>query len=388
MAQLLQDARGIPGAGSKGTIYRALTRPLRRMQKSNGFGSAALAGIAGLALLLGSACTQQETTATPSSSSTTQLTRSQTTHADFAKAGSKLKVMTTVSPLTNIALNVGGNRIALYGLIPDGVDSHTFEPKPSDARIMSQADLIITVGVHLEGNTKNMAEANMHQGAKLYELAPATITNPDDPQTGFLYDFSFPKEKGDPNPHLWMNPVYADKFAALMRDWFSAADPANAGYYAANYQAFRARIADLEQRIRWAIPAIPEKNRKLLTYHDSWAYFAREYGMNVIGAIQPSDFAQPSAQDVASLIDQIKAENVPAVFGSEVYPSKVAEQIARETGAQYVDKLRDDEPPGDENAPEHTYLGMMLEDMKTMTSALGGDPSAFNGFDVTDTYGN
>ncbi len=68
----------------------------------------------------------------------------------------------------------------------------------------------------------------MKQGAKLYELAPNAIANPGDPQTGFIYDFSFPKEKGDPNPHLWMNPVYADTFAALMRDWFSAVDPANA----------------------------------------------------------------------------------------------------------------------------------------------------------------
>lgn len=307
------------------------------------------------------------------------------THADFSKAGDTLKVMTTVSPLTNIALNIGGNRIALYGLIPDGVDSHTFEPKPSDAKVMSQADLILINGVNLEGNTKTMAQANMKQGAKLEELAPNTLSG-EDPATGFLYDFSFPRAKGDPNPHLWMDPQYAGRYADLMAQWFSAADPKNAAYYHQNDQAFQARITDLDHRIRQAVATIPAKNRKLLTYHDSFAYFGREYSVNIVGAIQPSDFAEPSAQEVAQLIDQIKKEEVPAVFGSEVYPSKVTEQIAKESGAKYVDTIRDDEPPGAITAPEHTYLGMMAEDMKTIASALGGDPSFFNGFAVTNTY--
>ncbi|MSP78781.1 MAG: zinc ABC transporter substrate-binding protein [Dehalococcoidia bacterium] len=308
------------------------------------------------------------------------------THVDFSQTGDgKLKVMTTVSPLTNIALSIGGTRIALYGLIPDGVDSHTFEPKPSDAKTMTNADLVIINGAHLEGNTKKMAETNLKKGATVYEMAANTLSG-DDPATGFLYDFSFPKEAGDPNPHLWMNPKYSGKYADLMTQWFSAADPKNADYYKANNARFQARIADLDQRIRKAVATIPAKNRKLLTYHDAYAYFAREYGMEVIGAIQPSDFSQPSAQEVAKLIDQIKQVGVPAVFGSEVYPSKVSEQIAKEAHATYVDKMRDDEPPGDANSPQHTYLGMMLEDMKVMTAALGGDASVFDGFDPTNTY--
>lgn len=308
------------------------------------------------------------------------------TRADFSRAGAKLKVMTTVAPITNIALNVGGDLVALYGLIPDGVDSHTFEPKPSDARVMAQADVIVINGASLEGNTKKMAQANLKAGARVYELAAATITSPDDPQTGFIFDFSFPREKGDPNPHLWMNPRYAGRYTTLLADWFSTADARNAARYRQNAQTFNARLDDLDQRIRQALATVPAKSRKLLTYHDSWAYFAREYGIEVIGAIQPSDFAQPSAQDVAKLIDQIKASGVPAVFGSEVYPSKVTEQIARETGARYIDKLRDDEPPGEPGTPAHTYLGMMAEDLNTMVSALGGDPAALRGFDVADHY--
>jgi ABC-type Zn uptake system ZnuABC Zn-binding protein ZnuA len=131
---------------------------------------------------------------------------------------------------------------------------------------------------------------------------------------------------------------------------------------------------------------VPEANRKLLTYHDSWAYWAREYGFTVIGAVQASDFSDPSPQDVADLIDQIRDENVPAVFGSEVFPSAVLEQIANESGAEFVDALRDDEPPGAERSVEHTYYGMLKKDMQIMLGALGGDPTIFDSFAVTDTW--
>src|SRR5262249_43834392 len=122
-------------------------------------------------------------------------------------------------------------------------------------------------------------------------------------------------------------------------------------------------------------------NRKLLTYHDSWAYFGRRYGVQIIGAIQPSDFAEPSPREVAALIDQVRQYQLPAIFGSEVFPSKVLEQVGRETGARYIDSLRDDALPGQPGAPEHTYLGLMVEDMRTMLSALGGRVDMFDAID-------
>src|SRR4029079_7266431 len=99
-------------------------------------------------------------------------------------------------------------------------------------------------------------------------------------------------------------------------------------------------------------------DRMLFACHDSWAYWAREYGFTIIGAVQASDFSDPSPQEVAALIRQIRDEHVPAVFGSEVFPSPVLDQIAKESGAPFVDKLRDDEPPGAPLSAEHTYLGM------------------------------
>jgi ABC-type Zn uptake system ZnuABC Zn-binding protein ZnuA len=108
----------------------------------------------------------------------------------------------------------------------------------------------------------------------------------------------------------------------------------------------------------------------------------------VVGAIQPADFAEPSARDVADLITQIKAEQVPAIFGSEVFPSPILEQIAKESGAAYVDDLRDDDLPGQPGDANHSYLGLMVENMKIMAGALGGDPSVIADFDTSNIPGS
>lgn len=301
--------------------------------------------------------------------------------AQPASAQNKLKVVSTVAPITNIVLNVGGDRIDLQGIIPPGVDSHTFEPAPSDARTLAAADLVIVNGLALEGTTIELAQANLKSGARILELGSNTIT-----RDQWVFDFSFPEEHGDPNPHVWMNPLYAARFAELTRDTLSEMDPSNAAYYAQNTELFRTRIDELDKAIVAVTATIPEQNRKLLTYHDSFAYFAPRYGYQVIGAIQPSDFAEPSPREVASLIDQIQATGVPAIFGSEVFPSPVLEQIGRETGVRYYDTLRDDDPPGEPGSPENTYFGMLQFDVQQMAEALGGSSAAIDGFDPTNTF--
>jgi ABC-type Zn uptake system ZnuABC Zn-binding protein ZnuA len=298
-----------------------------------------------------------------------------------AQRTAPLKVVTTVAPLTNIALNVGGNRIDLEGLIPSGVDSHTYEPSPSDARKLADADLIVVNGLALEGTTIELAEANMKSGARLLTLGDNTIA-----RDQWVFDFSFPEAHGDPNPHVWMNPLYAARFAELMGEAFGELDSANAAYFRANVGLFSARINELDAAIFATVQTIPASNRKLITYHDSFAYFAPRYGFTVIGAIQPSDFSEPSPREVASLIDQVKAEGVPAIFGSEVFPSRVLEQIGREANVRYYDELRDDDLPGHERAPEHTYFGMMQFDVQLMAEALGGDPLPLSSFDPRNTF--
>src|SRR5438105_12319154 len=129
------------------------------------------------------------------------------------KATSGFEVVTTVSPITDIARNVAGNVVHVDGLIPEGVDSHTFEPTPGTARLIQKADLIFLNGLHLEDPTLRLAQANHKKGAIIFELGPHVIA-----QGQYVYDFSFPKSGGKPNPHLWMDVSFAIKYVELIRD--------------------------------------------------------------------------------------------------------------------------------------------------------------------------
>ncbi len=292
-----------------------------------------------------------------------------------------LDVVTTVSPITNLVQNVGGERVSVTGIVPEGTNSHTFEPAPSDAAVMEDAEIVFINGLHLEEPTLELAEANVREGVPVVELGAETITEDE-----WIFDFSFPEAEGDPNPHLWTHLLYAKRYAEIVKDQLSALDPEGAARYEKNYDAFAERIDELDGIVRDVTATVPAENRKLLTYHDSFPYFAREYGWQIIGAIQPSDFADPTAQEVAGLIDQVRAEQIPAIFGSEVFPSPVLEQIAAEAGATYIDDLRDDDLPGEAGDPEHSYLGLMVFDFTTFMGALGGDPSALAGFDASNLH--
>lgn len=293
--------------------------------------------------------------------------------ASTAKA---LKVVSTVSPITSLVENIGGTRIELEAIVPEGTNSHTFEPAPSVASVVSQADLFIANGLFLEEPSIEMARANKKPGAVILTLGDKAVAKEE-----WVFDFSFPESEGQPNPHLWTAPHLALKYAELIRDELGVLDPANADYYNENFEKLKVRIEDLDRRISEAVQTIPPENRKLLTYHDSFPFFGSRYGMEIIGAVQPSDFTEPSAREVADLINQVRDQRVPAIFGSEVFPSPVMEQIAKEGGAEFIDQLRDDDLPGAPGDPRHTYLGLMLTDMEIMIPALGGSVEAFEGFD-------
>ena len=293
-----------------------------------------------------------------------------------------LDVVATVSPITSIVENIGGSRIILHGVVPEGVNSHTFEPAPSVATTLAGADVIFLNGLFLEEPTLHMAEANLKTGASIVSLGDQTISREE-----WKFDFSFPEADGHPNPHLWPDPILALRYAEIVGDTLEARNPDNAEYYQANYDDFASRIAALDAAIKTAIPTIPEGSRKLLTYHDSWAYFADRYGLTVIGAAQPSDFSEPSAGEVADLIRQIRTENIPAVFGSEVFPSDVMRTIAAESGAAYIDELSDDDLPGGPGDADHSYLGLAVSNLRIMIPALGGDASALDAVDVSPVFG-
>jgi ABC-type Zn uptake system ZnuABC Zn-binding protein ZnuA len=291
----------------------------------------------------------------------------------------RLQIVTTVSPLTSIAANVIGDNADITGIVPEGTNSHTFEPPPSASAVLSSADVVFVNGLKLEDPTLELAEQTQKDGAQIVELGTTVL-----PESEWIYDFSFPKEEGKPNPHLWTDPLYAIRYAAVIRDTMAEHDPANKAAYQANFTAFERRATTLSDALKRDQETIPDGKRELLTYHDAYAYFAKDYGWRVIGAIQPENFEDPTPREVAALIDQIKREQVPAIFGSEVFPSKVLEQIGKETGARYEDTLRDDDLPGTPGDPEHSWLGLMRYDYQTMIRGLGGTTAALDALEVSE----
>ena len=290
--------------------------------------------------------------------------------ASSAAASPGLIVATTVSPLTSIVAAVAGDNVTIEGIVPEGTNSHTFEPEPQAAELLSTADLIFINGLKLEDPTLGLAEANKKDGAEIVELGTIAL-----PESDYIYDFSFPKEEGKPNPHLWTDPGYAVAYADIVREKLSERDPTNAAEYQANFEAFKAEADKLAEAVRADQASVPEGQLKLVTYHDAYAYFAKNFGWEVVGAIQPSSFSDPTPAEVAGLIEQIRSTGVPTIFGSEVFPSSVLEAIAAETGVRYEDSLRDDDLPGMPGEPEHSLLELLRYNYRTMISGLGGQPT-------------
>ena len=294
-------------------------------------------------------------------------------------ASGELKVATTVAPITSIAANIGGDRVEIEGIVPEGTNSHTFEPPPQVAELLSTADVILTNGLQLEEPTKDLAESNMKDGAVLVELGDEVL-----PPEDYIFDFSFPEEDGKPNPHLWTDPTYAIKYAETIADTFSEEDPDNAAYYAKNLTAFTTEANNLADALRADQKSVPDGNLKLVTYHDAYAYFAKTFGWTVVGAVQPKNFEDPTPVEVARIIDQVKAEGVPTIFGSEVFPSAVLEEVGRATGARYEDTLRDDDLPGEPGDATHSWIGLMRYDYQTMIEGLGGTANELLTVDTSD----
>lgn len=296
--------------------------------------------------------------------------------SDTHASDGTLRVVATVAPVTDLVRQVAGNRAEVAGLVPAGVDSHTYEPAPADAAALAGADVFIANGLFLEEPLVRLAESNLGDDAVILTLAERTI------EAGqWVFDRSFPREGGVPNPHLWLSVGHAMSYVRHIAAALAQVDPEGAESYEQNAAAYLEELEALDQSISAAVASIPVAHRKLVAYHDSWAYFGPRYGIDVVSAVQPSDFAEPSAAEVRDIVEEVRAAGVPAVFGSEVFPSDVLRVIAEESGATYVGDLSDDELPGEISDPEHSYIGMMVHNVRLLVRGLGGDESLLDPVD-------
>ena len=218
---------------------------------------------------------------------------------------------------------------------------------------------------------------NLKDGAELVELGAR-----DDPRGATTSTTSrSPSRRASPTRTSGPTRSYARRYAEIVRDDLSRARPGQrAATTRRNYDRFAALIDELDTAMRDVVRDDPAGARKLLTYHDAYAYFAQGLRLGRSSARSRSRTSRTRRRkEVADLIDQVEPEQVPAIFGSEVFPSPVLEQIGAETGVRYVDVLRDDDLPGEPGDPEHSWVGLMRFDYVTMTEALGGDAAALRG---------
>jgi zinc/manganese transport system substrate-binding protein len=232
-----------------------------------------------------------------------------------------------------------------------------FQPSPLDAKAVADAQLVVINGLGLEGWTARLIQSS---GTK----APVVVAS-----KGVRPLQGEGEDKGKADPHAWQSIANVKIYVANIRDGLMSADPAGKADFEANAKAYLAKLDQLEAEVKAAIASIPPKNRKIITTHDAFGYFARAYGMSFIAPQGVSTETEPSAKDVAKIIRQIKAQHIPAVFLENISDDRLMQQIARETGAKIGDKLYSDalSKPG---AGAGTYLDMMHNNIAAFTKAL------------------
>jgi ABC-type Zn uptake system ZnuABC Zn-binding protein ZnuA len=294
----------------------------------------------------------------------------------------RLNVVVSDPPIADLVAQVAGDGVKVDSVVPMGADGHTYQPLPEDARTLAEADVYIENGMDLNNVVTTFALTNYPDGTRHYALSEvippnevlATDTAEDIESHGHAHSF---------NAHFWPDLRYAGMYVDEIARILSTTDPDNAATYAERAAAVNAELELMDAAFVVALATIPAENRKMVVYHDSWSYFGRRYGIPVVGAIQPTDFSEPSAAELRETIEEVRDAGVPAFFGSEVFPSDVLEVIEEESGATYVADLSDDVLPGEPGSPEHSYQGMMLANTRTIVEALGGDSSALDAIVLT-----
>lgn len=268
-----------------------------------------------------------------------------------------LDVVATMSVFAEFARAVGGDLVSVETLVPVGGDPHTFEPVPSDAAKIARADIVLDNGLGLSPWFEPLAGNARGDVVLLTERLAAEAEARD----------------GKLDPHLWMvPPLVVDGYVPAIVEAFARADPAHADVYAANAARYRRELAALDRRLSARVATIPPAARKLVTSHDAYSYFADHFGLEVVGtAFGVTTEQEPSARQIARLIDEIRAQDVPAVFLETTVNPDLVERVARDAGVQVGAPLYGDSV-GEPGSGAEDYVGMMEANVDAIVTALGG----------------
>jgi manganese/iron transport system substrate-binding protein len=269
-----------------------------------------------------------------------------------------LRVVASTTVLADLVAQVGGPNVNVTSIVPKGGVVETFDPSPQDVAAISEADLIVMNGLGLDAWLEPVVSSAAPD-------APVVRLAEDLPGVEYATD----DETGAANPHLWLNVAYADRYVEKLTEALSVADPANADAIQSGSAAYRARLGELDAWVREQIDTIPPDNRTLVSFHEAFPYFARAYGLNIVGTVVGVPGQDPSAGEVAALVDAIRGSGAKAVFTEAQFNPELAEAIAEEAGVVVESDLYNDslgDPPVD------TYEGLIRWDTDKIVSALGG----------------
>ena len=268
--------------------------------------------------------------------------------------GSTLRVVTSTTVFADIVREVGGDHVTADSIVPAGVGPEDYEPRPDDARRLSDAELIVSNGVGLDDFLDKIITAAGHATAERLVLGEGIPSVTID---------------GEVNPHFWLDPTLVERYyIPAIRDRLTKLRPADATDFAAASDAYAGRLRDLDAANVKQIDTIPPGHRKLVTFHDAFPYFARHYGFELIGVILQNPGQEPSAADLAALVHKVRGAGVPAVFSEAQFDPKLARTLADEAGiTRVVTTLYNDAlgPP-----PADTYIGMLTWDVDEIVKAL------------------
>ena len=254
-----------------------------------------------------------------------------------------LKVVATTTVFADIIRNVGGDRVSVDSIIPAGAGPEDYEPKPDDARKLANADLVVSNGVHLDDFLDGLIDAAGERSAARLVLGEGL--------DAILID-------GEANPHFWLDPtIVADHYVPAISAKLGELDPAGAAAYEANSRAYREQLLALDTASKAKVATIPAENRKLVTFHDAFPYFARHYGFELVGVILQNVGQEPSSAELAALVEKVKAAHVKAVFSEAQFSPELAKTLADEAGITQVVTTLYNDTVGP--APYDTYLKMM-----------------------------
>jgi zinc/manganese transport system substrate-binding protein/manganese/iron transport system substrate-binding protein len=262
--------------------------------------------------------------------------------------------VTTTTVFADIVRNVAREHADVVSIIPAGVGPEDYEPRPRDALLLADADLIVSNGVGLDDFLQKLLDSGTGGQTPRLVLGDGVPTLTVD---------------GEQNPHLWLDPsLVAQYYVPEIMGALSTVDPAHAADYGSNGTSYAGQVEALDPQLQAIVDTIPEANRKLVTFHDAFPYLARHFGFQLVGVILENHGAEPTAAELADLVRQVRAAGVKAVFSEPQFNPELAQTLADEAGVSHVVTSLYNDALGP--APADTYLGLMRYDIEQIAGAL------------------